>query len=128
MTAAETSRPFDITFEHRPEYLYVSLTGTNMSYEVAKKYWEEIMLVFGQRRHTRVLVERSIPQRLDTQDIFRILTEVAFIARLGMKFAFVDHFYDKDRSEFEELVGTNRGLNIKYFEDRERAERWLVGS
>lgn len=126
MTVTFTSKPYDITFEHRPAYLYVSLKGKDVNYEIAKRYWIEIMALHNARQYSRVLIEKEIEKSLDTQDIFRVVTEVAVMARAGMKFAFVDRVIEAEKIEFAEMVGNNRGLNIKYFDNLPSAEHWLA--
>ena len=126
MTVTYTDRPYDITFEHRPAYLYVSIKATEISYEIAKRYWTEIMTLHNARQYSRVLIDREIKQRLGTQDTFRVVTEIAFMVRPGMKFAFVDRNVAAEESEFEEMVGSNRGLNLKYFHTLPSAEQWLA--
>lgn len=48
------------------------------------------------------------------------------MARTGVKFAFFDKYFETGKSEFEELVGNNRGLGLKYFQSLPSAERWLA--
>ena len=117
---------YEIAVERRCDYLFISLEGGENSYEITRRYWDEIISLTSDRKYSRVLVERNIAQSLNTQDVFRVLTEVAFIARTGVKFAFYDCHFDAEKSEFEELVSGNRGLNIKYFDNLPSAEIWLT--
>ena len=126
MTVSHLAKPYEIAFEHRPEYLYVEVKGIENNYEIAKRYWTEILNFQNTRHYARVLIDKKIEQGLDTQDVFRVVTEVAIMVRLGVRFAFVDQYFDGEKSEFEELVGNNRGLNLKYFDNLPSAELWLA--
>ncbi|HQZ94864.1 MAG TPA: hypothetical protein PLP21_01025 [Pyrinomonadaceae bacterium] len=126
MIGKSEEKPYELRFEHRPAYLYVSLRGEANNYEIAKRYWGEIIRMHNMREYTRVLIEKQISRSLDTQDVFRIVTEVAFMARTGTKFAFFAQHFDAEKSEFAELVANNRGLNLKYFTSLPSAERWLA--
>jgi hypothetical protein len=119
-------KPYEVYFEHRPSYLYVRLRGNEENYEIAKRYWSEIITFHHVSEYSRILIEKQISQALAMQDVFRVVTEVAFMARIGVKFAFLDHYFDAEKCEFEELVGNNRGLKLKHFESLSSAERWLA--
>ena len=126
MVAKNEQDPYELSFEHGPAYLYASLRGNENNYDIAKQYWNEIIAFCNRRDYSKVLIEKQIPKFLDTQDAFRVVTEVSLIARRGVKFAFFDKYFNAEKSGFEELVDNNRGLTLKYFESLSCAEHWLA--
>jgi hypothetical protein len=116
-----------MVFEHRPEYLYVYVKSDVISYEIAKRYWVEILAMQHRRRYDRILVDKDISRSLAPHDVFTLVSELAHSGCSGVRFAIVDRYYDEERSPFEEMVGTNRGLDVKVLADGDEAEEWLVG-
>ena len=39
---SELSESFDISFDYRPEYLYVYVSGERDSYEISRRYWQMV--------------------------------------------------------------------------------------
>ncbi|MEQ1606499.1 MAG: hypothetical protein ABL999_16685 [Pyrinomonadaceae bacterium] len=64
MEGKNEQKPYELSFEHRPAYLYVSLRGEEDNYEIAKRYWSEIITFHNLREYSRVLIEKQIRNRL----------------------------------------------------------------
>jgi len=123
--AIARSQPFQFIFEHRPDYLYVAVWGTENSYEIAREYWRRIVAMLHHRRYTRVLVDKDFARSLSTTDAFRLVSELAH-SHCRARIAIVERSYDAEHAKFEELVGTNRGLQITIVRDIASAEHWLL--
>ena len=121
------TRPYQLFFEHRPEYLFAYVQSHEMSYEIARGYWVEILSMLHRRRYKRVLVEKNIAQPLAPHDVLELVTEVAHSGCNSTVFAVYDRYFDPERSKLEEMIGTNRGLRLKIGDDVGALERWLVG-
>lgn len=123
---AHPTRPYQLYFEHRPGYLFAYVHSEVTSYEIAKGYWMEILSMIHHRKYQKVLVEKDVVQRLSAHDVFDIVTELAQSQCNKCSFAIFDHYYNAEKCHFEEMVGTNRDLNIRILNDMEFLETWLM--
>ncbi len=128
MNEQETHNSFSISHELRPGYLYASIKGDTMSYEIARSYWDEIIALGKRTKSDRVLVEKDIPSPLTTVDRFRLGSELASAAFRQVKLAFCDRYASPEDMSFTESVLSNRGMNVGAFNDVEKAESWLLSS
>ena len=118
-------RPYQLFFEHRPGCLYVYVGSETNSLEIATQYWVEILSLLHRRRYSGVLLDKDIAQPLAAHDVCTIVSRLAHTGHSDVSFAICDRFYDEERCKFEELVGTNRGLNLKIVPTVREAEIWL---
>jgi len=125
--AVVTAQPFGLLFEHRPQYLYAAVWGSENSYEIAREYWRRIAAMLHRRQYKCVIVDKDFHQPLRTADAFRLVSELAH-SHCRARIAVVERSYDAAHAKFEELVGTNRGMQIAILKDITSAERWLLGS
>lgn len=121
-----SSRPYQITFEERPEYLYVYISGEHDSYEISRQYWREIADHCSREKCKRVLVEEDIAESVSMGEMFRIASDIPQTF-YGIRIAFVDRCIEhRDLNQFGELVAVNRGVHGKIFNDTKEAEKWLL--
>lgn len=125
---APTDKPYKIYFEHRPGYLYVRVRSEATNYAIAKQYWGEILAMLHHRNYERVLVDKDIGQPLPTPDLVTLVSELAHSGCNNVMFAILDRQYDAERCGFEELVGTSRGLQVRFCRTFDEAKYWLVGT
>lgn len=90
---------------------------------------EELIDLVQQTGYRRVLVRIDGPGF--GTDAFRIHDHISYLAmRLpgDLKLAVLYNPTDGDTNSwnFAEVVGENRGLNLKVFEDEDRADAWLM--
>lgn len=125
---ADNLKLYQISFEHRPEYLYVYVAGEEDSYEVSIGYWREVAAECKKSNIKKVLIEEDIPEAVEMSDMYRIASEIPLLGFAGVRVAFVDRYTEQQKdNEFGELVATNRGLYGKIFDNTEEAEKWLMG-
>lgn len=120
------TRPYQLFFEHRPGYLFAYIQSGVNSLEITRGYWVEILSMVHRRRYKRVLIEENIPERLAVHDLFEIVSELAHSGCNSVSFAICDHYFDPEKSAFEEMVASNRGLRLKVGGDLPDLENWLV--
>lgn len=113
MTMAAPTRDYSLYFEHRPEYLYVHVDTDEVTYETTRRYWNEIVAMRHRRHYTRILVDNDVVNELPTAELFTFVSDLAVAGLDGVTFVIRPRFYDTDACEFEEMVGTNRGLTLK---------------
>lgn len=128
MTAPNSGKPYSITFEIRPRYLYAYVQGDADSYEISNAYWQEVSAELAKHKMQKLLLDEDLSQPMDSMsDIFKGASERSFMGLSGVKIAFVDRHADQhEQNLFGELVATNRGLYCKVFSDFEEGESWLV--
>ncbi len=124
---AGISKSYRITFEFRPEYLYVYVSGERDSYEISRQYWQEVADFCGEKKVKKVLIEEDIPEAVSMMEVYRFASEIPLMGFFGIRVAFVDRFTEQhDLNQFGELVAVNRGLYGKLFNDIKEAEKWLL--
>jgi hypothetical protein len=128
MTAPNNGKPYSITFEVRPHYLYAYVKGDADSYEISNAYWQEVSAEIAKHKMEKLLVDEDLSQPIGSMsDIFKGASERSFMGLSGVKIAFVDRHADQhEQNLFGELVATNRGLYCKVFSDFNEGENWLV--
>jgi hypothetical protein len=120
-------KPYTITFEERPQYLYVLVEGENDSYEISRQFWTEIVDYLKGKEYEKVLVVERLEETVSTEDVYRLVTEFPQMGLTGLKIAFVDEVLDRYTiNQFGEIVALNLDLNGKIFNDVDRAEGWLL--
>jgi hypothetical protein len=120
-------KPYTITFEERPQYLYVLVEGENDSYEISRQFWTEIVDYLKGKEYEKVLVVERLEETVSTEDVYRLVTEFPQMGLTGLKIAFVDEVLDQYTiNQFGEIVALNLDLNGKIFNDVDRAEGWLL--
>lgn len=123
-----SEKPYKLSYELRPDYLYVLVKGETNSFDIASRYWDEIKAIRDQMETRLLLVDKDIRAELSTADEFKIAKEIATDAFKRVKLALCDRHVSPENLEFGELVATNRGLNTKSFRDPDAAEKWLLAT
>lgn len=121
------SKPYQITFEQRPQYLYVYVTGEHDSYEISRAFWLEIAENCRKINCNNILIDEDIPETVSVADMYQLATELPQMGFLGVRVDFYDRYAEQqDLNEFGELVDVNRGIYGKIFNDINEAEDWLL--
>ncbi|MBK8464531.1 MAG: hypothetical protein IPL32_01750 [Chloracidobacterium sp.] len=128
MSNVDNNKPYQLSYELRPEYLYVMIKGEKIDYEIARQYWNEIIEIREQANTRFLLVDKNVQAELSTADEFQIAKELSTIALKRVKLAICDRHVSQECLEFGEMVATNRGLNTKSFRDTAAAEKWLLAN
>jgi hypothetical protein len=128
MTLSKGGKPYSITFELRPNYLYAYVKGDTDSYEISNAYWTEVSAECAIHNANRLLVHEDLASSMPSMsEVFQGASERSFMGLAGLKIAFVDRHIDQyEQNMFGELVATNRGLFCKVFSDLAEGETWLV--
>jgi len=121
------SKPYKITFERRPDYLYVYVNGEHDSYEISYQYWLEVAEHCRKINCNKILIEEDIAEAVSLADMYQLATDLPKMGFLGVRVAFYDRYAEqRDLNEFGKLVAVNRGLYGKIFNDINEAEDWLL--
>ena len=123
----DASVPYTLVFEYRPEYLYAFVTGEKDSYEISKRYWQEIADECKKAGFKKVLIEEDIAENVSMSDMYQFCAEIPQLGFFGIRVAFVDRKQDQQQlNQFGETVATNRGLLSRVFNNFEAGEKWLL--
>lgn len=128
MDVSSGEKPYSITFEVRPQYLYAYVKGDADSYEISNAYWTEVSFECAKHDARKVLIDEDLAAPVDSRsDVFKGAAERSYMGLAGVKIAFVDrHPEHHEENLFGELVSTNRGLFCKVFSDFKEGENWLL--
>jgi hypothetical protein len=118
---------YKLTFHQKPTYLHAIVTGRDTR-ENVERYLEEIRRECIARNCFRVLVEERLDgPRLDTLDVFQVVSEGSSKASGVYKaFAYVDVNAKGNLMQFAETVAVNRGIPLVVFSTVADAEKWLL--
>lgn len=120
-------KPYNIEFDHRPDYLYVYISGEKDSLEISRNFWLEIAGECKKISCSKVLIVEDIKGAISTTEMYQLATEIPQMGFFGVRVAFVDRYIEQQElNEFGEIVATNRGLRGKIFNSIEEAEKWLL--
>ena len=127
MSDAGLSKPYKLTFDVRPQFLYAYVEGEHDSYEISRAYWQEVADESVRLGVRRVLIDENIVETGTVAEAFQLASEIPQMGFGNTRIAFVDRYLDQnDVNQFGELVAVNRGVNGKIFNDLETAEQWLI--
>ena len=100
--------------------------GFEITPESMADAWQQIHAACREHKCNRVLVEAVVPTREMTRvDAYRV-GSMATSGPLGLRVALCFYGYKPDNvSEMFQLVTENRGAVIAFFENKEKALRWL---
>lgn len=122
------SKLYELSFEHRPQYLYAYVCGEHDSYEISKKYWQEVADECQKTGYKKVLIDEDISANVSITEIYEFASEIPKMGFQGIRVAFFDryHLEQQEINSFGETVATNRGLFSRIFTDFDEAEKWLL--
>lgn len=120
-------KPYKLTFEERPQYLYAHIKAEATDHPTAVDFWGKIITKCREIGGDRLLVLQEIPGGLNTGETFNVATDVTAMSIQDIKIAFVDPNTELyETHQFGQLVGTNRGAWAQVFTTIPEAENWLL--
>ena len=123
----DSSKLYELSFEHRPQYLYARVTGEKDSYEISRQYWQEIADECKKSGIKKVLIEEDLKENVSMSEMYRLASELPQLGFFGIRVAFVDLQDEQHQlNQFGETVATNRGLFSRVFNNFAEAEKWLL--
>lgn len=128
MNTTELQKEYAISFEERPQYLFAHIKGEKGTLSIAHAYWSEVVKRTLESGCKKVLVVEEIPEAITIAEVHQLVSEFADLPIKDIRLAFIDKFTShKSLNDFGILVGANRGLTLKSFDDEAAAESWLLG-
>lgn len=129
MNSTELQKEYALIFEERPDYLFVHIKGDRGTLAIARAYWSEIVQRTLDSGIKKVLVIEDIPEAISIAEVHQLVSDFADLPIKDIRVAFIDRFTQhKSLNDFGVLVGANRGLTVKSFDEEPEALAWLLGS
>jgi hypothetical protein len=120
-------KPYKLTFDERPQYLYAHVKGDATDHATAMDYWRKVIGKCREIESTRLLIVQEIPGGLTTGETFNVASDVTAMRIHDIKLAFVDTDTELfEAHQFGQLVGVNRGAWSQVFTTIAEAENWLL--
>lgn len=119
-------KPYTITFEEYPKYLYALVHGEEYGYEVLAAFLREIADECKKRDFTQVLIEENISGTASETDVFRIASELPELGFAEIRMAYIDRFANQNElNEFGRQVAVKSGVDVRIFNSQDEADKWL---
>lgn len=128
MSNMASSNPYSLSYEVRTDYLYVLIEGEQISSDIARSYWNNIISLSRKTNSKRMLVNKEIPLVLSPAKLFQLGSELAADGFQSCKVTICDRHATPDGMVFSENVIRNRGLNGRAFTELDEATNWLISS
>ena len=127
MKSSEPPKPYDLKFDVRESYLHAYVSGEHDTLEICTAYWSEIGAKLKELGLMKTMIVEDIVEESSLADVYDLASQLGDMGFHGVKIAFVDRYSShQDQNDFGVLVGTNRGLNGKAFNNEAEAEEWLL--
>jgi len=125
-TMSEAPKPYVLSFEERPGYLYARIQADTMTPEISVAYLGELANKCAELGMTRVVIDRHVPFIIDSVSLFFSMQEEIKLIK-GLKIAILNAFPATNEAlDFAILVSNNRGANLKLHQSLGEAEKWLL--
>ncbi len=119
---------YTIQIEKRNHHLFFEVYGQR-EFSTTEKLARSIFASAEEQQVSRLLINVwNYSGRLGVADTYRLVTgSFPEFRKLGIqRIAIIDTRPDKKSGWFFETVASNRGYSIKFFDDPETAEAWLL--
>ena len=121
-----TSKPYELNFEERGEYLYARVEAEALDPHSATEYLKRIAEESKRTELNKILIDRRIPMMMPDADNYLLIEEMTkFLGH--RKIAFLNPFMEiEDAMRFSEVMSRNRGAPYRVFNTEEKALQWLT--
>ena len=127
MKSSESPKPYDLKFDVRDGYLHAYVSGEHDTLEICTAYWSEIGAKLKELGLVKTMIVEDIVEESSLADVYDLASQLGDMGFRGVKIAFVDRYSShQDQNDFGVLVGNNRGLNGRAFDNESAAEDWLL--
>jgi len=119
-------RPYELTFEVRPEYLHARIAARKIDRTTALDCLAEIAVKCAQTRRKKVLLERDIDTMMASRELFETTEDFVRMDH-GLRIALVNP-HPSIEEELRNIVdyASSIGGQFEYFDSAADANRWLL--
>jgi hypothetical protein len=119
-------KPYTITFEIFPQYLYAYVEGKTATYDISKSYWTEILEKAKELNCNKILVYENIKNTVNLEIMYDVMMYLIPIIN-NTKIAFVDKELDQNAlNEIGIYMIKNAGIDAGIFYNVDQARTWLL--
>jgi hypothetical protein len=118
---------YEIKFVHHPEYLYTHVSAEGLTLHTSHDLWAEVAAELRLVSFNKVFFSVDISKQGNLLDVFQAASGLSGMGFGGVRIAFVNpnptHY---NNTKFAEIVGDNKEIYGKIFQDACEAKSWLL--
>lgn len=115
---------YELTLEHRENYLYVFVSGEKLSAQIAGRYWNEIAGECFEKGYKAILLEKDFRESVGPEDMLLMAEHLGNLLP-GCRVALVDRHRHEDINRLGNKLARNRDVIMQVFDDVADAQEWL---
>lgn len=116
---------YELTLEHRENYLYVFVLGKKLSAQIAARYWNEIAGECFETGFKNILLEKDFEESVGPEDMLLMAEHLGNLLP-GCRVALVDRHRHEDINRLGNKLARNRDVIMQVFDDVADAQDWLA--
>lgn len=121
------TKPYTLTFDEKPKYLYVRVKCDTFTPQIALDYLSEVLDECRELNYSCLLIDRDIPEALTPSLTAAVASKLAETGVGNLKIAVVDPlFEDRERSQFSRSASRGMGIRVRAYKSVPDARRWLL--
>lgn len=120
----DDEKGYSITTEDCETYLYVIVTGSKVTPEIALGYWRDIIRECDEKSCSKILLVHNFVEMISMSEMVEIIGPVAELLN-GRILAFYDRHGHYDIPEAGKKILRGHDIKMQTFHDLKEAERWL---
>ncbi len=121
------TKPYELKFDERPNYLFVEVTTEIFSVDIAVAYLREVIAECRELNYHRVLLVGDIPEALSPARNKNVGSKLRELVFEGLKIAVVEPTLDRRQQDnYSDTASRGLGIDVKAYNAVPDARRWLL--
>jgi hypothetical protein len=120
-------KPYTIEMEDREDYLWVLVSGKELTAEISAQYWNEIAELCSSLDRDKVLIEKDFERSVGPEDMIKMADHLSKILPHSMV-AFIDRRHHDAINELGKKLARNREVMFQVFNYVGDAQLWLLSN
>jgi len=114
--------------EHKKNYFLVESHGKSDDLNEAGKFANEVSVLCKEQGYNNMLLDETDREYVlaEVLDLYKLANLLKTIDVSNLRVAIICQSIYLDHIRFLETMANNRGMNIKFFLDKDSAEHWLL--
>src|ERR1041385_2532387 len=123
----ESGKGYSLRMEHLDPYLYVTVSGSRVTPQIALDYWREVIAECDRLDCAKILLEHDFVEMISMPEMLEVIGPVTEMLK-GRMMAFYDSYGNYDIPEAGKKIMRSKNVKMQIFHDLARAERWLLAN
>ena len=120
-------KPYSLSFDEKPKYLYAHIRSDRFSVEVAIDYLREVINECRELQYTRIMIERDVSIMLPAAKNTFVAEQLATMDVEGLRIAVVDpRTENRELNRFSAAASRGLGIKVRAYSNIPDARRWLL--